>query len=470
MVFKQFSPKMQELIRQKGFLEPTLPQVLGIPEILSGKNVLIIAPTGSGKTEATCLPLFDKIYREQSKPITMLYVNPLRSLSRDLLDRLVWWADKLDLNIAVRHGDVGAKERAIQREVPPHILITTPETLGAILTGKKMREHLKNVRYVVVDEIHELVENKRGVQLTLILERLREVAGDFQRIALSATVGNPQVVADFIGGAKIIRAEMTKKYDIKVQSPRPGIKDRTVADELNIGPETTARLRRVYDLIQGHRSVLVFTNTRETAEVLASRLRNLDRELKHEVHHGSLSKERRIRSEQLFKTQQLKSLIATSSLELGIDIGSIDLVIQYLSPRQATKLIQRAGRAGHSVGETSHGIILSGDEDVFESTVIANRAMRKQLEEPKPHEKALDVLANQIVGIAMDMQDPGEEKIFTIVKKAYPYRDIERKEFDALMKFLETLHLFWINRGVTSYTIRRKRKSFTYFFENLSTI
>jgi len=314
------------------------------------------------------------------------------------------------------------------------------------------------------------VENKRGVQLTLILERLREIAGDFQRIALSATVGDPQIVADFIGGAKIIRAEMTKKYDIKVESPRPGLKDRAIADDLAIGLETTARLRRVYDLIQSHQSILVFTNTRETAEVLASRLRNLDRELKHDVHHGSLSKERRIRSEQLFKTQQLKSLIATSSLELGIDIGSIDLVIQYLSPRQVTKLIQRVGRAGHSVGEVSNGVILSGDEDIFESTVIANRAMLKQLEEPKPHEKALDVLANQIIGIALDMDDPSEEKIYEIVRRSYPYRDIDKKEFERVIKFMESLHLMWVNPGITSYTIRRKRKSFNYFFENLSTI
>ncbi|MBI4018526.1 MAG: DEAD/DEAH box helicase, partial [Candidatus Aenigmarchaeota archaeon] len=441
MVFSLFSPKLQALIKQRGFLEPTLPQVLGVPEILSGKNVLIIAPTGSGKTEATCLPLFDAIQREQLKPISMLYINPLRSLSRDLLDRLVWWADKLDLNIAVRHGDVGAKERAIQREVPPHILILTPETLGAILTGKKMREHLRNVRYVVIDEIHELIESKRGAQLSLILERLREVAGEYKRIGLSATVGNPQMVADFIGSAKIIRAEMTKKYEINVQSPHPGLKDRAVADDLAIGLETTARLRRIHELIQSHKSVLVFTNTRETAEVLASRLRSLDRNLKHDVHHGSLSKERRIRSEHLFKTQQLKSLIATSSLELGIDIGSIDLVVQYMSPRQVSKLIQRVGRAGHSVGETSKGVILSGDEDVFESAVIAQRAMNKQLEVPRFHEKALDVLAGQIIGITLDMNDATEDQAYSIVTRAYPYRTLDRKEFNEIVQFLESLHL-----------------------------
>ena len=241
MVFELFSPELQKLIKEKGFIEPTLPQKIGIPEILNGKDVLIIAPTGSGKTEVACLPLFDKIHRNKDKPISMLYINPLRSLSRDLLDRLVWWADKLDLDISVRHGDVSQKERAVQREMPPHILITTPETLGAILTGKKMREHLKNVKYVVIDEIHELITSKRGIQLSLLLERLREVAGDFQRIGLSATVGSPEIVANFLGDkTKIIRAELDKKYDIRVENPKPKAKDRIIADDLATGPETTA--------------------------------------------------------------------------------------------------------------------------------------------------------------------------------------------------------------------------------------
>ncbi len=471
MVFQVFSERMQNLIKQKGFIEPTLPQKMGIPNIVSGKNVLIIAPTGSGKTEVACLPLFDKIGNEKLAPISMLYINPLRSLSRDLLDRLVWWVDKLDLEIAVRHGDVAARERAAQAEMPPHILITTPETLGAILTGKRMREHLKNVRYVVVDEIHELIESKRGIQLSLLLERLREIAGDFQRIGLSATVGSPEKVAAFLGNdVKIIRAELEKKYKISVENPKPGLKDKTISDDLFIGPETTARLRRLYELIMSHKSVLAFTNTRETAEVLSSRLRSLDKELKQTVHHGSLAKEKRIRSEQEFKQQVLKSLIATSSLELGIDIGSIDLVVQYLSPRQVTRLIQRVGRSGHRVGEVSKGIVLSGDEDLFESTVIANRAMRGQLEEVKLHSMALDVLASQIIGIAFDKGDANPDEICKIVKRSYPYKDIQKKDIEEIIKFLESLRLLWINQSAHGYSIRRRKKSFPYYFENLSTI
>lgn len=471
MVFALFSERMQKLIKAKGFIEPTLPQRMGIPDIISGKNVLIIAPTGTGKTEATCLPLFDKVSKEGGKPISILYINPLRSLSRDLLDRLCWWADKLDLEIAVRHGDVGARERAAQREMPPHILITTPETLGAILPGKIMRQHLSNVKYVIVDEIHELVESKRGAQLSLLLERLREVAGNFQRIGLSATVGSPEEVARFLGeNVKIIRAETKKEYRIKVETPSQTRRDKDISDELLIGIETTARLRRLYDLIQSHKSVLAFTNTRETAEILSSRLRALDKELKQAVHHGSLSKERRIKGEQDFKQQLLKSLIATSSLELGIDIGSIDLVIQYLSPRRVARLVQRVGRSGHKVGGVSSGVILSGEEDIFESTIIADMAMKRELEEVKIHEAAMDVLGSQIVGLSLDEYDITDEKIYGIIKRAYPYRGIEKKDFISLLKFLESLRLLWLNETPDGYTVRRRKKVWQYYFENLSTI
>jgi len=480
MVFTLFSEKLQKLIKEKGFLEPTLPQQIGIPEILKGSNVLVIAPTGIGKTECAMLPLLDKVAKENSRPVSILYITPLRSLNRDLLSRLFWWADKLGIEIDVRHGDTSQAERTSQREAPPHCLITTPETLQAILTGKIFREHLKNVKHVIVDEIHELVESKRGVQLSVALERLKELCKEFQRIGLSATVGSPQLVADFLGsGVKIIHAETTKEYNIKVESPLPGLKDKQVADDLAIGENTTARLRRLYELIKSHTSVLVFTNTRETAEVLSSRLRMLDRELKQTVHHGSLSKERRIKSEQSFKKQELKSLIATSSLELGIDIGSIDLVVQYLSPRQVSKLIQRIGRSGHGVGRISKGIIISGDEDVFESAVIAKRAMEKQLEEINIHKNAYDVLANQIIGNLMDSYSMHSDKMYEIIKRAYPYRGLKKKEFLEVLKFLETLRLVWLNKSeqdarsastTSAFEAKRRKRSFTYYFENLSTI
>ncbi len=471
MVFELFSPKLQELIKRKGFFEPTLPQRLGVPDILGGKNVLIIAPTGTGKTESAMLPLIDIASKNKEKPISVLYINPLRSLSRDLLDRLTWWADKMDLEISVRHGDTTQKERAIQREMPSNILITTPETVGAVLTGKIMRNHLKNIRHVVVDEIHELAESKRGIQLSLLLERLRELCGNFQVIGLSATVGSPELIANFLGrDVKIIHAASEKSYDIRVESPKPAGKDKELADELFIGPETTARLRRLYEIINSHKSVLAFTNTRETAEVLSSRLRNLDRELKQTVHHGSLSKEKRIKSEQDFKSQALKSLIATSSLELGIDIGSIDMVLQYLSPRRVTRLIQRVGRAGHKVGDVSKGIILTGGEDVFEAAVIANRAMKGKLEPLKMHIMATDVLATQIVGLTMDFYEITDEKIYSIVSRAYPYHELKKSDAVEILKFLGELGLIWLTQTKDGYIVRRRKRAWEYYFANLSTI
>jgi len=471
MKFTIFSKKMQDLIKEKGFVEPTEAQKMGIPEIMKGSDVLIIAPTGIGKTETSMLPLFDKAYQEKTQPISVLYITPMRSLNRDLLGRLHWWSKKLDLEIGVRHGDTTQNERTAQREMPPNILISTPESLQALLVGKKMREHMKNIKYVVIDEIHELVTSKRGVQLSIALERLQELAGPFQRIGLSATVGDPELVASFLSkNAKIIRADADKKYDIKLEDPKPGPKDIQLSDELVIGPNTIARLRRLYDLIQSHRGALIFTNTRETAEVISSRLRKLDKDLKQEVHHGSLSKERRIQNEQKFKSEELKSIIATSSLELGIDIGSIDLVVQYLSPRQVARIIQRVGRSGHGVGKVSKGILISGEEDLFESAVIARHAREKIIEKIKIHDSAFDVLATQIVGLCMEYQDILDDKVYRIVKRAYPFRNLQRKDFTEVVRFLEALRILWINESQLGLRLSKRRKAWEYYFENMSMI
>ncbi len=480
MVFEKFSPKLRELIEKKGFIEPTLAQKLAVPELVKGKNVLVIAPTGIGKTEAAMLPILDKIASsiDKHKAITCLYITPTKSLNRDMLDRLFWWADGLDLDIAVRHGDTSQSERAMQRDSPPHVLITTPESLGVLLVGKKMREHLKKVKYIIIDEIHELVGNKRGAQLSLVLERLDlATKKKVHRVGLSATVGEPRKVADFLGkDVKIIKADAYKKYDIRVEEPKQTKLDQEIADSLFVGVETTSRIRRMLELINDHKSVIVFTNTRQTAEVLSSRLKTIDKELKQEVHHGSLSKEIRIKGERMFKEQQLKALIATSSLELGIDIGSIDLVIQYLSPRQVSSLIQRVGRAGHKVGEVSRGILLSGGEDIFESTSIAYHALLKNLEEVRIHDMSIDVFSHEILGMCMEEYGISAQKIFDTLSKAYPYRKLTKPKFDEVLLFLANLRLIYLNpvydkkKEITDYTINRSRKGLVYYFENLSTI
>ncbi len=471
MVFKLLSEKLQEVVKKRGFKEPTLVQKLGIPPIISGKNVLLIAPTGVGKTESAMLPIFDEWIKKKPKPISILYITPLKSLNRDMLKRLLWWGNKLDIDISVRHGDTSQYARKMQAEVPPDCLITTPETLQAILPAKKMGQHLKNVKFVIVDEVHELASSKRGTQLTIGLERLRELCGDFQIISLSATIGSPEKVVNFISGGKpmeIVKAIETKEIKIEVINPKPIPSDVSLAETVFTNRLTAARLRTVHDLIKNHTSTLTFTNTRDFAEILTSRLKQAYPKFPVENHHSSLSKEVRIKAENNFKDQKLKSIVCTSSLELGIDIGSIDFIIQYMSPRQTSKAIQRVGRSGHELGRVSDGIIISTDvDDTFESAVIARQGISDNLEPMKMHLNAFDVLAHQIVGITRDKYRIDYNEVYKIIKRAYPYKNLTKKEFISVCRQLNNLHFIFLNEDDT---IKSSRKGLLYYFENLSTI
>jgi ATP-dependent Lhr-like helicase len=465
--FELLNPKLEKMAKDR-FGKPTNIQEMAIPEIMKGSNVIVIAGTGFGKTESVVLPILSKLSEDPHRTIAALYITPLRSLNRDMFDRLFWWADKLDLEVALRHGDTAQKERAEHRESPPNMMVTTPESLQAMLAGKIMKKHLASVRYVIIDEIHELISSERGVQLSLALERLRRLCGGFQTVGISATVGTPEIVAEFAGGAKLVRSEVVKDMDVKIILPLPKPEDSKLEEKLFLDKNSIARLREIIEMIKAHKSTLLFTNTRQTAEVLSSRLRVLEKNLLQDVHHGSLSKEARIKTEKQFKGQELKALIATSSLELGIDIGSIDFVIQYLSPRQVTKMIQRIGRGGHSVGEKSSGIMLTDSEDVFEAAVINKHLKEKKLEKTLIHHEAMDVLSHQIIGMAMDEYGIKSDDIFNTVKKSYCYRNLERKRFDELLNFLMSLGMVFIDPKTGE--VRRGRKAFQYYFDNLSTI
>ena len=468
MVFETLSPKLQQVIKKK-FKEPTLPQKLAIPTISSGLNALIVAPTGSGKTEAALLKIFDRILIEKPKAISALYITPMRALNRDLLDRVMWWAKELELEVSVRHGDTSSYERQLQVEFPPDLMITTLEQLQPMLTGRKIRELLRNVKYIILDEVHETVDSKRGVQLTVALERIRELCGDFQLIMLSATVSRPQDVADFFSGgrvSKVIKADTEKQIDIKVINPKLKLEDTKIAGKIFSSKETAARLRTIMELINDSKATLVFTNTRDFAEILASRIKALDRNFPVEIHHSSLSKEVRIKAENDFKQEKVKSLIATSSLQLGIDIGAVDLVLQYMSPRQVTQLLQRSGRAGHNLSKISKGIIIATDlDDIFESSVIARKALSNELEDLVFHENSYDVLAHQIIGLTFDFGTVDLEKAYNIIKRAYPFRNLSYPEFLEVCKQLDRLGLVFLD----GY-IRKKTRGFSYYFENLSTI
>jgi ATP-dependent Lhr-like helicase len=267
-VFDLLAKPVRKALAELGFSEPTLPQTMAFPPILEGKNVLLIAPTGTGKTEAVLLPVFSKLIEQQTaeeeKGIRVIYITPLRALNRDMLKRLTFWSQQLGVTVEVRHGDTETKIRRKQARQPPQVLVTTPETLQAILPGSQMRRHLSSVQYVIVDEVHELAESKRGVQLTLALERLFEVTQrELQRIGLSATVGNPAEVAKFIAGTdrhiSIVQAVLAKNYRYRVVSPVPTEADFELAGKLETSPEAAARIRRLAELVDSHRSTLCIT-------------------------------------------------------------------------------------------------------------------------------------------------------------------------------------------------------------------
>lgn len=460
-VFDMLSGEVRESLHEMGFSEPTPPQSLSIPAVLSGENVLLISPTGSGKTEAAVLPVMDSLISDDRR-IGALYVTPLRALNRDLMERLDDWGDRLGLDIEVRHGDTPRSRRRRQALDPPHLMITTPETLQAILTGSRMRSHLSNVGYVVVDEVHELAASKRGVQLSLALERLRDLAGPFTRVGLSATVGNPGEVAEFIGGeeeVRVMEADETKDVELEVRSPGgPGLSGLT--------DEQAVHVREIASAVAGSDAALVFVNTRQFAEVLASRFKRYRGELgvDLEVHHGSLSREARVDVEDRFKSGDLDGLICTSSLELGIDVGHVDRVVQYMSPRQASRLLQRVGRSGHTRAGTARGtVIASTPDEVAEALVISGMALSGEAEDVETPGYALDVLANQVCGSLLGGETtPGE--LHAAFGRARPYRGLDRGELEDVIDQLRQ------NRIVSRNGLKQTGKAYSYFYRNLSTI
>jgi ATP-dependent Lhr-like helicase len=479
-VFELLVKPVRRLVEQKGFPKPTEPQEKTIPKILEGKNVLLISPTATGKTEAAFLPVLSMLLQQPQAPgIKVLYITPLRALNRDLLERLEWWCNNLDIKLAVRHGDTDTKERTRQSRSPPDILITTPETLQAILSGWLLRQHLQSLRWVVIDEVHELADSKRGSQLALALERVRSLIGrDFQMIGLSATIGSPEKVAQFLVGNKrpveIIRVPVAKMVRLKVIFPQPTEEDVRLAGKLYTHPEVAARLRIIRDYMSKRRSVLLFTNTRSVSEVLASRLKVWDMDFPVSIHHGSLAKPSRIAAETGLKTGELKGLIATSSLELGIDVGRIDLVIQYMSPRQVTRLIQRVGRAGHSVGRVAEGVIIGMDsDDTLEALVIARRALKEELEPVGIPPKPYDVLTHQVAGLLLKNRRLEFSEILEIAQNAYPYQGMSLEDVEKVLKYMHQRfpRLAWVSfEDKVVLKPQRANALFEYYFDNLSMI
>jgi ATP-dependent Lhr-like helicase len=454
-----------------GIQTPTQAQAMAIPHILRGKNVLLISPTASGKTEAALLPVLSRLLtNERRKGIVILYVTPLRALNRDLFRRASQITARIGIRCEIRHGDTTASQRRKQSRDPPEMLITTPETLQAILPSKAMRRHLRSLRTVIIDEIHELAQDKRGAQLTIALERLRLITRRrFQRIGLSATVADPEKAADFLVGSgeerEIVSVNLEKEAKYHVEYPYPTPEDHDLAQSLYTSPDAAARISRIKELVDTHASTLIFVNSRQHAEMLGLRLGTLDKHIG--VHHGSLSREERSRIEGEFKSGDLRGIICTSTLELGIDIGTADLTIQYMSPRQVSALIQRVGRSGHRLGRVSEGVLICAyPEDVLESIAITRRARNQQLEPMQIHRNALDVLAHQIAGILMDSDRETMTSVLSVVRRSSVFTDLAAEEFRSVIRFME-------GRGLlrkAGQVLMRSPRTRLYYYQNLSMI
>ncbi len=471
-------PAIESLLRERGFHKLTEPQIKAIPHILRGEHTLIMAPTGSGKTEAALLPILQKMMREHVGGIKLVYITPLRALNRDLIDRISWWAGRLGFRATVRHGDTPPKERRSQALLSPDILITTPETFSLLLNTKVMRRHLESIKYLIVDELHELIESKRGVQLSINMERLAYEAGEYQRIGLSATIGSPEKALEYLVGVGrsgvIVSTDITKMMKIDIHYPKPEPLDYQLSGSLYTYPSVVARVRTIRDIIARHKATLVFTNTRPMAEILGSRLYLYDDELPIMVHHGSLSRDIRVKIENMLKTGKIRGIICTSSLELGIDVGHIDMVIQYNSPRQASRLVQRVGRSGHWIEKVSKGAVVVQDlDDYLESLIIRNRVMRGELEEIKILEKPIDVLAHEIAGILTRQNSIHIDDLYSIVKRSIYYRGMSKEELENVLRFLTSLTDRYIYYDADTGLIKRpinRRRLFEYYYSVLSMI
>ncbi|MGP6207230.1 DEAD/DEAH box helicase [Cuniculiplasma sp. SKW3] len=463
-----FTDDFARFVKSQGFKNLTEAQEKFIPVVRSGKNAVLISPTGSGKTEAAIFPILDRIRSEDLTPVSCIFITPLRALNRDMLYRLKKYGESLGLKVQVRHSDISENERREIRDNPAPILITTPESLQILLNSKKMSNSLKNVKFVIVDELHEMAQNERGTQLSIGLERLKEIAGNFQRIGLSATVGNPEEISKFLSPqdpVEIVHTSLVKSMDFLVEIPEKAPEE--VSNKMGCDPDYAGAIKRIHDLVMSHSGTLVFVNTRSVAEDISFRLSLYYGDIPVMVHHGSLSRDIREEAERKFKASLIKGLICTSSLELGIDIGTADLVIQFNSPRQINKLIQRIGRSGHWIGSISKGIILCTDIiELEEANAIVNQIQESVLEPVLIREKSMATLANQVLLRVHQLRKFDSLEFYRLIHQAYPFRNLSYEEYEELLIFLNDSRRIHYKDG----NVTPGYGSLDYFIGNISMI
>ena len=477
------------------------PQKYSFELINNRENSLICAPTGSGKTLSAFLSVLDDLFTkgedgELEDRIYAVYVSPLRALNNDIernlqapLEEIREKADEMGYDVpevrsAVRTGDTTDAEKAEMRDRPPHILITTPESLGIILSSPKFRENLRQAEYMITDEIHSLSENKRGVHLSLSMERLEDIAeNDVTRIGLSATQAPIKEIASYLvgfdvkeesweeeteyetveaaeeasdedfesRGCKIVDVAASKEIDIETISP---VRDLIYTPGKEV---QDAMYDRIHNLIQDHESTIIFTNTRSATERVVNNLTGRYDEYEDIIgaHHSSMSREERLKVEEQLKKGELKIGVTSTSLELGVDIGAVDLVIQLGSPKGVARGIQRIGRSGHKIGKKAKGKMLVSDrDDAMECSVLTKCAKEDELDRIQIPKNALDVLAQHMVGMACDHRW-NIEHLYNLIRRSHCYRGLEREDFESVLKYLageyeledqNVYRKIWVNR------------------------
>jgi ATP-dependent Lhr-like helicase len=453
-----FSPATREWF-ERAFAGPTPAQEKAWPAIATGAHVLVQAPTGSGKTLAAFLVGIDRLNATPGEGLRLLYVSPLKALNYDIERNLRGPLAGLrsELTVAVRTGDTPQRERQQMLRKPPDILITTPESLYLLLTSQG-REMLRSVETLILDEVHAVAGTKRGSHLALSVERLqRVVAQPFQRIGLSATQRPLEEIGRFVAGTgreiTLVDAGTRKELDLEVVVPvedmrelpsTGGLPVPVLSDGVEMAPGVEVASRSIWpsiypallELVRAHRSTIVFVNNRRLAERLALRINELAEEDVARAHHGSLAREQRTEIEELLKRGEIPCLVATSSLELGIDMGAVDLVVQVESPKSVARGLQRIGRAGHELGSVSKGRVFPKFRaDLLESAVVAKAMREGAIEETQIPRNPLDVLAQQIVAICAE-EEIALDELHELVTHAYPFADLSRQQLENVLDML----------------------------------
>lgn len=464
---KRLHPQLARWFKKR-FGEFTEAQLLAIPSILKRKSVLLTSPTGSGKTLAGFLGVFDYLLRERdagkfSMSVCCVYISPLRALTYDISKNLrapiCGMQLENELLIHARTGDTPAADRAKFRRKPTHFLVTTPESLAVMLAQESYAIHFASCRFVIVDELHSFAGNKRGADLTVSLERLESLVANtcragappavgqhrgkrsacptICRIGLSATAAPVDVLAQFLVGGerrcRVVEAKNTRKTIVEVFSP---LRKQPYPPAGYSGERLYAELA---ELIPSRRSVLVFTNVRSAAEQVGMNLKLLLPDIadRIEIHHASLDRSVRLEVEDRLKNSELRAVVCSTSLELGIDIGAVDLVVMLATPKGVSRAIQRIGRSGHSLNQTSHGVLVATNvNDLVEATVTAQLVREGALDPIAVQEQPVDVIAQHVVGMAAFAAIAVDEA-FATIRRAYPFRNLERAEFDEILRYLE---------------------------------